>query len=176
MYMVEKLDAGDILTQTEVQIEEHDHTGSLHDKLSAAGADLLAETIPMLAESRIQGIPQDEEKVTYAWNITREQEKIEWDQDGTVIYNQIRGLHPWPVAYTTLNGKVMKIWWGEKRKINDQQAPGTVTAIEHDGFYVATGSDTSIFVTEVQPAGKKRMPASDYLKGAELKEGMKLGE
>jgi methionyl-tRNA formyltransferase len=176
MYMVEKLDAGDILTQTEVDIEEHDHTGSLHDKLSTAGADLLAETIPMLADSRIQGVPQDEEKVTYAWNITREQEKIEWDQDGTIIYNQIRGLHPWPVAYTTLNGKVMKIWWGEKRKINDQQAPGTVTAVEHDGFYVATGSETSIFVTEVQPAGKKRMPASDYLKGAELKEGMKLGE
>ncbi|OYD59804.1 methionyl-tRNA formyltransferase [Fictibacillus aquaticus] len=176
MYMVEKLDAGDILTQTEVEIEEHDHTGSLHDKLSAAGAELLSKTIPQLSEGSLKGIPQDDAKVTYAWNITREQEKIEWNQDGNVIYNQIRGLHPWPVAYTTLNGKVMKIWWGEKRETKESALPGTVTSIEQDGFCVATGSNTSIFVTELQPAGKKRMQSRDYLKGAELKEGMKLGE
>ncbi|MFC7372119.1 methionyl-tRNA formyltransferase [Fictibacillus iocasae] len=176
MYMVEKLDAGDILSQKEVQIEENDHTGTLHDKLSAAGAELLSETIPQLAEGKIKAVPQDAEKVTYAWNITRDQEKIMWDNGGEVIFNQIRGLHPWPVAYTELNGNVMKIWWGEKRKSSSSAEPGTILSIEEDGFCVATGSRTAIFVTDLQPAGKKRMLAKDYLKGSELKVGMKLGQ
>lgn len=114
MYMVEKLDAGDILTKVEVPIEEKDHVGTLHDKLSEAGAKLLSETIPALVSGNLTPIKQNEDEATFAFNIKREQEKIDWTRSGEEIYNHIRGLHPWPVAYTTLDGQVMKVWWGEK--------------------------------------------------------------
>jgi methionyl-tRNA formyltransferase len=176
MYMVEKLDAGDILTQVEVPIEENDHVGSMHDKLSAAGAKLLSETIPLLVEGKITPVPQKEDEVTFAWNITREQEKIDWTQSGKEIHNHIRGLHPWPVAYTLLNGQPLKVWWAEKQETSYSAEPGTVIGIHENGLQVATGDQTSIIITDLQLSGKKRMLASNYLKGASVPQGLKLGE
>lgn len=178
MYMVEKLDAGDIISQVEVEIEETDHVGTLHDKLSEAGSALLIETLPKLLDGSVSPVKQDEEQATFAWNIKREQEKIDWTKSGKEVYNHIRGLHPWPVAYTTLAGAVMKIWWGEKVKGHGSAVPGEVLAIEEDGFIVSTGDDTSIKVTDLQPSGKKRMSAKDYLRGAgsHLTVGNRFGE
>jgi len=178
MYMAEKLDAGDIISQVEVPIEETDHVGILHDKLSEAGAELLSKTLPKIINGDITPIKQDEHQATFAHNIKREQEKIDWTQTGEDIYNHIRGLHPWPVAYTTLEGNTVKIWWGEKRKLSEKHKPGTIIAIEKDGILVATGNDTGIKITELQPAGKKRMKAEQFLRGAgaHLQPGMKLGE
>ena len=177
MYMVEKLDAGDIISQVEVAIEERDHVGTLHDKLSVAGAKLLIDTIPPLLKGEISPIKQDDSKATFARNIKREQERIDWTKDGQDIYNHIRGLHPWPVAYTTLDGSVMKIWWGEKENVTPS-SPGEILTIEEDGFIVSTGNSIGIKITDVQPSGKKRMSAKDYLRGAgsHLKAGMMLGE
>lgn len=166
MYMAEKLDAGDILTQVEVPIDEKDHVGTLHDKLSQAGAKLLSETIPRLLDGRITPIKQNDQQATFAANIKREQEKINWNRSGEEIYNHIRGLHPWPVAYSLLQGQVIKIWWGEKVKTTSTKHPGTIIAIEDDGITVATGNEISIKITELQPAGKKRMTARQYLRGA----------
>ncbi|MEW4237993.1 methionyl-tRNA formyltransferase [Priestia megaterium] len=174
MYMVEKLDAGDILTQVEVPIEERDHVGTLHDKLSAAGAKLLSETIPSLVKGEITPVKQNDGEATFASNIKREQEKIDWARTGEEIYNHIRGLHPWPVAYTTADGQVMKIWWGEKLSASGK--PGTVLSLEEDGFVVATGNKTAIKVTELQPAGKKRMDAAQYLRGTSVEVGTVLGD
>ncbi|MFL0470987.1 methionyl-tRNA formyltransferase [Priestia sp. 179-F W1.4 NHS] len=174
MYMVEKLDAGDILTQVEVPIEERDHVGTLHDKLSAAGAKLLSETIPSLVKGEITPVKQNDGEATFASNIKREQEKIDWARTGEEIYNHIRGLHPWPVAYTTADGQVMKIWWGEK--VSASSKPGTVLSLEEDGFVVATGNETAIKVTELQPAGKKRMDAAQYLRGTSVEVGTVLGD
>ncbi|MED4011457.1 MULTISPECIES: methionyl-tRNA formyltransferase [Priestia] len=174
MYMVEKLDAGDILTQVEVPIEERDHVGTLHDKLSAAGAKLLSETIPSLVKGEITPVKQNDGEATFASNIKREQEKIDWARTGEEIYNHIRGLHPWPVAYTTADGQVMKIWWGEKLSASGK--PGTVLSLEEDGFVVATGNETAIKVTELQPAGKKRMDAAQYLRGTSVEVGTVLGD
>ncbi|WP_035349848.1 methionyl-tRNA formyltransferase [Fictibacillus gelatini] len=176
MYMVEKLDAGDILTQVVVPIEEVDTVGTMHDKLSAAGAKLLSQTIPDLIEGKIRPVKQDDEKATFASNISREQEKIDWGKDGEDIYNQIRGLNPWPVAYTSLNGKPLKIWQGLKVKRKEPMEPGTIVEIQNDGFVVASGNKTAILVTELQPAGKKRMAAKQFLQGANLSIGTKLGE
>ncbi|MFD2993095.1 methionyl-tRNA formyltransferase [Fictibacillus nanhaiensis] len=176
MYMVEKLDAGDILTQVEVEIEEHDHVGSMHDKLSAAGAKLLSETIPQLVEGKLTPMPQVAEEVSFAWNITRDQEKIDWTMSGEEIYNHIRGLHPWPVAYTYLNGQPLKVWWGEKKETSADSEPGTVIGVHEKGLQVATGNKTSIIITDLQLSGKKRMLASDYLKGASVSKGLRLGE
>lgn len=177
MYMVEKLDAGDIISQVEVEIEERDHVGTLHDKLSAAGAQLLIETIPPLLAWEISPVKQDDSKATFARNIKREQEKIDWTRDGEEIYNHIRGMHPWPVAYTTLDGSVMKVWWGEKVSVTPS-SPGKIIGVEEDGFVVSTGNSTGIKITDLQPSGKKRMSAKDYLRGAgaHLKAGLMLGE
>ncbi|MCM3616311.1 methionyl-tRNA formyltransferase [Sutcliffiella horikoshii] len=178
MYMVEKLDAGDMLTHVEVKIEENDHVGTLHDKLSAAGSHLLSETLPQLFDKSIVAVGQNHEEATFASNIKREQEKIVWNKSGEEIYNHIRGLHPWPVAYTTMEGQVMKVWWGVKVEAAKEEVPGTIIGIEEDGFIVKTGNNTGIKITDLQLAGKKRMTGTQYLNGAgaSLSTGTKLGD
>jgi methionyl-tRNA formyltransferase len=176
MYMAEKLDAGDILTQSEVSIEERDHVGTLHDKLSAAGADLLSETLPELLQGKLTPRKQNNAEATFASNIKREQEIIDWTKTGQEIYDHIRGLHPWPVAYTHLNDQAVKIWWGEKMPNKNMAAPGTVIGIDSDGFVVSTGDSTAIKITELQPSGKKKMSGEDFLRGTQMQAGDKLGE
>jgi methionyl-tRNA formyltransferase len=178
MYMVEKLDAGDILSKVEVKITETDHVGTLHDKLSIAGADLLAKTIPELVNGTINPIKQNEEEATFAFNIKREQERINWEHKGEVIYNHIRGLHPWPVAYTYLDGQVIKVWWGEKLTAPSKGKPGEVIRIDEDGIVVATGNNLAIKITELQPSGKTRMSGEQFLRGAgaSLTVGILLGD
>lgn len=176
MYMVEKMDAGDILQQVIVPIEEHDHVGLMHDKLSAAGATLLSETIPPLVAGKINPVKQNEEKVTFAPNITREQELINWMKDGEAIYNKIRGLHPWPVAYTYLDGQRFKVWWGEKVILPTLSDPGKVVNVEKGGFTVATGNKTGIKIVDCQPSGSRRMSAEQFLKGNKIEIGKSLGD
>jgi methionyl-tRNA formyltransferase len=176
MYMVEKLDAGDILTQVVVPISEEDNVGTLHNKLSAAGAGLLSNTIPKLIAGEITPVPQNDAFATFASNISRDQEEIIWSRQGEVIYNQIRGLHPWPVAYTKFKGNNLKIWWGEKVNTKYNANPGTIIDLRRHGFVVSTGNETSILITDLQPAGKKRMKAEQFLSGSQVKIGDKLGE
>lgn len=176
MYMVEKLDAGDILTQSVVPIEERDNTGSLHDKLSVSGSELLKDTLPKLLNGEINPVKQNDSEATFAPNIKREQEKIDWTKSGEEIYNHIRGLHPWPVAFTHYEGKVMKIWWGEKIQSTSDADPGTVLYTDSDGPVVATGNSTAIKLTDIQPAGKKRMTSAQYLQGRTFEKNERFGE
>ena len=126
MYMVEKLDAGDIISQVTVPISETDHTGSMFNALSVAGTKLLKETLPSILNGTNERIVQDESLVTFARNISREQERIDWSKGGKAIYDKIRGLHPWPVAYTVFQGENVKIWWGEKVTSTANAEPGTI--------------------------------------------------
>ncbi|MTH52691.1 methionyl-tRNA formyltransferase [Bacillus mangrovi] len=176
MYMAEKLDAGDILTQSEVVITEEDNVGTLHDKLSSSGTKLLSDTLPALLEGRLKPIKQDDAKATFASNIKREQEKIDWSKTGEEIYNHIRGLNPWPVAFTLLEGQTLKVWKAEKVSSINHSQPGTVIGVDTDGFAVATGNGTAVKVTELQPSGKKKMSGEDFLRGSKLTPGVKLGE
>ncbi|WP_282171664.1 methionyl-tRNA formyltransferase [Cytobacillus firmus] len=178
MYMAEKLDAGDILTQVEVPITETDTVGTLHDKLSEAGSKLLSETLPKLLNGELNPVKQNEEEATFAYNIKREQEKIDWSKTGEEIYNHIRGLNPWPVAYTTFDCKVVKIWNSKKVKHAKSEEPGTIIRLEEDGIVVASGNDTAVKITELQPSGKKKMPAEQFLRGAgsNLTAGGRLGD
>jgi methionyl-tRNA formyltransferase len=177
MYMVEKLDAGDILTSVEVPISEEDNVGTLFEKLSTAGAELLSETLPLLLAGRLTPKPQNEAEATFATNIKREQEKINWEKTGEEIYNHIRGLNPWPVAFTTMEGQVLKIWQSEK-VIGLKSEPGKILKIESDGFTVGTGNDTAIKIIELQPSGKTKMPSEQFLRGAgsKITLGSKLGD
>ncbi|PKG25218.1 methionyl-tRNA formyltransferase [Niallia nealsonii] len=169
MYMAEKLDAGDILTQVEVTIAESDTVGTLHDKLSLAGSKLLSETLPKLLSGSLTPIPQEDTLATFASNIKRVDEQIDWSKNGEDIYNQVRGMNPWPVAFTTYKKEIMKIWSVQKVAQKNDSAPGRILAIEEDGFIIGTGNDTAIKIIELQPAGKKKMTAEVYLRGAGAK-------
>jgi len=166
MYMAEKLDAGDIISVAEVKIEEEDTVGTLHDKLSAVGSELLSSTLPKLLAGEITPISQDDQLATFAPNIKRADEKIDWSLSGEEIYNKIRGLNPWPVAFTYYQGNVMKVWSSKKVAKSIEATPGTVVAINEDGPIIATGNDTYIQLKEVQPAGKKKMDSGQFLRGA----------
>jgi methionyl-tRNA formyltransferase len=179
MYMAEQLDAGDILSQKTVAIEDNDHVGSLHDKLSEAGAMLLTETLPELFANKLEPIRQNNEEATFATNIKRDEEKIDWNKSHWDIYNHIRGMHPWPVAYTTYEKKNMKIWWAE---MDDEAYTGTpgeiVKIVDNQFFIVICGDQKGLRITEIQPAGKKRMAVEDYLRGAadRIKIGTVMGD
>lgn len=166
MYMAEALDAGDIISQQSIPIDEEDHVGSLHDKLSVLGSELLMDTLPEIFAKRNESISQNNGEATYAYNIKREQERIDWSWSQGEIYNHIRGLHPWPVAFTTYEGQTVKIWWASKHHQSTNETPGTIIKLEDDGVVVATGDGMSVKITELQPAGKKRMNAEDFLRGS----------
>lgn len=166
MYMAEKLDAGDILTQVEVEIDHNDTVGSLHDKLSEAGSNLLSETLPRILNKELKSIPQDDALATFAANIKREQERINWNKSAKEIYNHIRGMNPWPVAYTTFDGSVIKIWESKQLDKSSGANPGTIIEVDNEGLTVATGDNGAIKIIALQPSGKKRMDAGQYLRGA----------
>ncbi|ARI77531.1 methionyl-tRNA formyltransferase [Halobacillus mangrovi] len=178
MYMVKKLDAGDMLAKVTVPIDDEDHVGTLHDKLSVAGADLLAQTLPKLLKGEIEAEEQDHGTATFASNIKREQELIDWSKDQQTVYNHVRGLHPWPVAFTFWKGKPLKIWWAEKVNGTFDEQPGTVVRVDENGFLVQTGDRKALKIVELQPSGKKKMNGESFINGAgqSLSEGDRLGE
>lgn len=165
MYMAEKLDAGDIISQKAIPIEAEDNTGLLFEKLSIVGRDLLKETLPTVINKTNERIVQDETLVTFARNISREQERIDWNQPARDIYNQVRGLNPWPVAYTTLSEQAVKVWGGHPGTQRFSQPTGTVVAIMTDRIAVQAGNEEVFEITELQPAGKKKMSAEEFLRG-----------
>jgi len=165
MYMAEKLDAGDIITQRAIAIEDEDNTGTMFEKLSVVGRDLLMDTLPLIIEGKNERIPQDEEKVTFAHNISREQERVNWSNSARAVFNQVRGLTPWPTAYTKFQGENVKLWSVKEGDSLTNQSPGQVIKINKDSFEIAAGDGKSIVICELQPAGKKRMTAQDYLRG-----------
>lgn len=165
MYMVEKMDAGDIISQIDTPIYPNDDVGILHDRLSEMGTKLLLDTIPNIISGNINPIKQKDEEVTYAWNITREEEKIDFSKDTIDIYNQIRGLNPWPGAYAILDGNVVKIY---KSRISESffttKKDGEIGKLYDDGIGIST-HDGEIIITELQFAGKRKMSAKEYLNG-----------
>lgn len=170
MYMAEKLDAGDIISQRAIPIQHDDYTGKLFDDLSIVGRDLLKETMPSIIDGTNDRIPQNEEEVTYASNISREDERLDWTKGGEAIRNHIRGLHPWPTAYTTFDGERVKIWWAELEE-GHEGTPGEIIEIREDGIIVASGDATALRLTDIQPAGKRRMDIEQFVRGTNWKVG-----
>ncbi|EGK13269.1 methionyl-tRNA formyltransferase [Kroppenstedtia eburnea] len=175
MYMVEALDAGDMLAHRSIPIEEADDVGTLHDKLARVGAQLLRETVPALLEGRVQPVPQDDSQATYAPNIRREDERIDWSRSAWELVNQIRGLRPWPVAFTLWKGKPLKIWRAEPVPGREAAAPGTVLSQTEEGVIVAAGEGGALCIQELQPAGKRRMTAAEFYRGRQMEPGEILG-
>lgn len=170
MYMVKKMDAGNIISQKETPILEDDTVGVLYDRLSEIGAELLKETLPSILEGTNASIPQDESLVIYAPTLSREDERLDWHLNAQDIYNKVRGTNPWPGSYTTYQDKVVKIWAGKVHvcenavKHHAHQDNGTIVKIFKDAIGVKV-NDGVYLITEFQLEGKKRMSVKDYLNG-----------
>lgn len=175
MQMDEGIDTGDMLLKTEVVLDEKETGGSLHDKLSAAGAELCVRTLKAVKEGTVTPEAQGESTTEYARMLEKSLGSIDWKQSAESIERLIRGLNPWPSAYTEWDGKVMKLWEAEVEKDQETlEIPGTVTAVEKDGFRVQTGQGT-LKVLALQIPGKKRMDAGAFLRGYPMSPGMVLG-
>jgi methionyl-tRNA formyltransferase len=176
MYMVKKLDAGDILSQIQVPITDDDTFGSLHDKLSAAGSKLLMKTLPELEQGHIHPVVQDETKATFAPSIKHNDEKIDWNRPADEVRNLIRGLSPFPGAFTYLEGNVFKIFSASSSDVKREGAPGLLVKTDDNRLFAAAGDGRWLEIEVCQPAGKKRMGAADFLRGRKLKIGTILGQ
>lgn len=164
MYMDEKMDSGDIIYQEEVKIEQKDNAGTLFDKLSVLGSKMIIEILPSILNNTNNRTVQNEEEVTYAYNITREEEKINFDNKTKNVYNQIRGLYPWPVGYTLLDNKKVKVFKSKIGTSKKEGLPGQIINIYDDSIGVKT-IDGEILIMELQFEGKKKISVKDYLNG-----------
>lgn len=168
MYMVDKLDAGDMLAQSIVPIGPEMTMGELHDTLMEEGARLLLEMLPKFFAGEITPIPQDASQVTLAPNISREMEVIDWQQPAQVVHNQIRGLSPWPVAHTKLAEQNFKIWqarFNPEQTVADKPAGTIEIDKKAKRFAVYCGDGRAIELQVVQPAGKQKQEVAVYLNG-----------
>lgn len=176
MYMEKKMDAGDILSTRSLPITDQDDVGTMFEKLSFLGRDLLMDTLPDLFSGKIDPLPQDESKVTYAPMIGPEEEIIKWNQTAKELDCKVRGMRPFPGAFTYLNGKRFKVWGVEVMNSTTDKAPGTIIEVGKETLQVACGNGTVLNLTDVQPSGKPKMPVKDYLAGADLEKGIQFGE
>lgn len=167
MYMNEKMDDGDIISQEETPILESDTASTLHDKLSIMGSKLLLETLPSIINGTNDRIKQNKEEVTYAFNIKREDEKIDFSKTKRDVYNLIRGLNSHPGAYCLYEGKILKVWDSYVTNNYFQNLfDGQITNIYEDGFGVKVSNGEVVF-TSVQLEGKNKMSAKEFLNGVD---------
>ena len=175
MQMDEGLDTGDMIDKVVVPLAEDETGGSLFDKLSQAGARLCVKVLKDLEEGNAVREKQPEESTTpYASMISKKMGEINWERSAKSIEQLIRGLDPWPSAYTKLQGKTLKLWKAEAQKENvPEGVPGEVVKVERDTFCIQTG-DGILKIEEVQLEGKKRMDTAAFLRGFHLSQGERL--
>ncbi|MDD6038792.1 MAG: methionyl-tRNA formyltransferase [bacterium] len=168
------LDTGDMIAKVEIPIGEEDTGGTLFDKLAQAGAKLCVDTIPSIVDGSAVYTPQDESLATKVGMIKKSDGQIDFTRSAKQIVCQIRGLNPWPSAFTSLRGKTLKIWSAKAVASTGTAAPGTVIAADKKQLLVQT-KDGALSLQEVQLEGKKRMAIEDFLRGVNVEEGECLG-
>jgi methionyl-tRNA formyltransferase len=175
MYMDEGWDDGDIIYQQQVEIKEDETVGELHDKLAEKGAELLLKTLKDVEKGKAPRIPQDDSKATFAYKIDKSLGEINWNQSAEAIHNLIRGVNPWPGAFTEVNGDRIKIWKSSITKDQDTDyKPGTIIKANHnDGILVQT-ADGVLAIEKLQLPGGKKLNADDFLNGHQLEEKTKF--
>ena len=163
MYMDEKMDTGDMIAWEKYSIKPCDNVGTLHDKLSDIGKKLLLDTLPDIINGTNNRIKQNENDATYAYNIKREEERLNFNDTSINIYNKVRGLNPWPLANILVNEeeiKVIECYY----ELTDAKESSIITDIKKDAIGIST-KDGIIYITKIKPFGKKEMLVSDYLNG-----------
>jgi len=176
MFMDEGLDTGPILMQQEVGILEGETAGMLHDRLSSMAPGLLMKTLEGLANGLITERAQDNSRATFAPKLTKEQGLIHWSWPAERVYGLIRGLDPWPGAFTYHNQKMLKLFGcslaGDRQAVS---VPGQIKDLTEQGFEIETGQG-SIIIEEIQASGKKRLPVKEFQRGSTLSVGSILGK
>ena len=176
MQMDAGIDTGDMLYQKEIDIERTDTFETLHDKLMVLGGEAIVEALPLLEAGSLEPVSQEEELSSYAPIITKGMGKIDFTRPAYEIELKVRGMNPWPSAYTTYHGKQLKIW----EAVAEEQAPkeascGKILAVNKDSVVIGTGKGI-LKVYSLQLEGKKRMSAHDFLLGVRMQVGETLGE
>lgn len=174
MQMNKGLDTGDILLQAKLALAPKETGGSLFDRLCVLGAELLSETLRGLEAGTIQPVKQDDTKSSYAKMLDKAMGNLDFTRPAEELERLVRGLNPWPSAYTKLNGRQLKIWDCEVCESAPGIEPGTVFAVDKQSFAVACGRN-ALRILEVQMEGKKRMDSGAFLRGVSLEKGMQLG-
>lgn len=166
MYLVQKMDAGDIIEISRTTVGENETAGELLDRLAVLGADLLSKTLGRFASGeKVTATRQDESQVTFAPLLDKSMCPIDWSKTARQVHNQVRGLHPWPVATMQLDGKQFKVH--ETRVVPGHGVPGTVLELNKNGLVIACGQD-AVEIRSLQAEGGKRMRAPDYFRGHPL--------
>lgn len=173
MQMDEGLDTGDILLKEEIVLDGKETGGSLHDKIAVCGAGLCIKTLAMLEKGELTPVKQGESPTAYARMLDKSMGDIDWSMSAASIECLIRGLNPWPSAYTKLNGKTLKIWRAKAEAGGDAKDAGTVVLVSKKEWKIQTG-DGRLSLLEVQLEGKKRMDTEAFLRGYEVLEGTVL--
>ena len=173
MLMDAGLDTGDMLVKCRIAIDANETAGQLHDRLAMLGREAMAETLKRLCAGKLVAEKQDDSLSCYAPMLKKEDGLIDWRQSATRVHNLVRGLDPWPGAYTRLGTEVLKI---AATRVDPQLSgpPGTVLRAAADGVRIACG-DGALVIGELQLPGKKRLPAGDFLRGRELPTGTRVG-
>lgn len=174
MYLDVGIDTGDMLLQVETPIEAKETGGSLHDKLASLGGGLLVETLKRLEEGNLIRRKQDDSKSNYVKMLDKSLGQIDFHQSAIEIERLVRGLNPWPSAYTLLDGKTLKIWEADVLEGNNKGFPGEIIEVTKDTMVIKTGQG-ALDVKELQLEGKKRMMTDAFLRGCSVKVGTKLG-
>lgn len=176
MQMAKGMDTGDILLQKEVVLDEKETGGSLFDRLMETGAELIVEVLPKIEAGELTPVVQKEELATYAGKITKDMGNIDFAKSAVTIERLIRGLNPWPSAFTHYKGKILKIWEADvvsECANAENPVPGTVIAMDKESFTLATG-EGALRIRSLQPEGKKRMSCAEFMRGHEVKVGEAL--
>ncbi|MGF7395992.1 methionyl-tRNA formyltransferase [Thermoanaerobacterium thermosaccharolyticum] len=172
MYMEKGLDTGDILLQKSIPILEEDNSETVHDKLAVLGGNALIDAINKMVDGALKPVKQDDSKATYAPILEKSIGLIDWQKSAVEIKNLVRGLRPWPVAYTYYKGNMLKIWAAEVYSYEGKEKPGTVITTG-SALIVKCGKD-ALKILEIQSEGKRRMTVEEFLRGHTIAKGEQL--
>ena len=173
MYMDEGLDTGDMILTSEFALDDEITAGELHDKMTLEGAKVLCETLDLIKEGKAPRTPQNHDEFSYAPIMDKNLGHVDFSKTAKEVHNLVRGVNPWPSAYTNYMDKKMKVW---KTKVLDEKSskePGTILKVDQDGIKVAT-KDNVILISEIQMPNKKRMEVKEFIKGNTLEVGSVL--
>lgn len=174
MYMDVGLDTGDMILKSEIPLDDEITAGELHDKMMIDGANVLKETIDLIAQGKAPREKQNDDETCYSPIMDKTLGNIDWNKSAKDIHNLVRGVNPWPSAYTTYENQTMKIWKTKVVDKNSDKAPGTILKVDKEGIEVNTGNGV-IQIIEIQMSGKKRMVVSEYIKGNTISTDIVLG-
>ena len=170
MFMDEGLDTGDVILQSEFALDDEITAGELHDKMTVEGAKVLCETLVLIQEGKAPRTPQNHDEFTYAPIMDKNLGHVDFSKTAREVHNLVRGVNPWPSAYTMYMDKKMKVWKTKVLNEKSSKEPGTILSVDQEGIKVAT-KDNVILISEIQMPNKKRMEVKEFIKGNTLEVG-----